>query len=308
MLKLHLDTDLGGDLDDLCALAMLLRWPHVELTGITTTAEARGRRAGYVHYVLRLAGRSEIPVAAGADATTAMGYRSSLNYHPDAVLWPEPISPAPTPLDDALGLMKTSIEAGAILVGIGPCTNFRLLDQRYPGLLSQARLVLMGGYPFPPRARFPRWGPNMDFNVQIDPGSSHHVLTRTSPLLVPLAVTVETALRQADLEPLRQAGPLGQLIAHQASRWLELEPQNAMLASSSPGLPADFINFQHDPLACAVAGGWTGITTESMALTVEHQDSWLVERRDPLGTPFRVVTAVQTEAFHAFWLDLVAQP
>jgi hypothetical protein len=25
----HLDTDIGGDIDDLCALAMLLRWPGV---------------------------------------------------------------------------------------------------------------------------------------------------------------------------------------------------------------------------------------------------------------------------------------
>lgn len=26
-MKVHLDTDLGSDMDDLCALAMLLRWP-----------------------------------------------------------------------------------------------------------------------------------------------------------------------------------------------------------------------------------------------------------------------------------------
>ena len=36
MLKVHLDTDLGGDSDDLCALAMLLKWPNVQITGITT--------------------------------------------------------------------------------------------------------------------------------------------------------------------------------------------------------------------------------------------------------------------------------
>jgi hypothetical protein len=28
VLKLHLDTDLGGDIDDLCALAMVLNWPE----------------------------------------------------------------------------------------------------------------------------------------------------------------------------------------------------------------------------------------------------------------------------------------
>src|SRR4030067_304865 len=60
MYKIHLDTDLGGDIDDLCALAMLLRWSgKVELNGITTVAEANGRGAGDVRYVLGLVGRRE---------------------------------------------------------------------------------------------------------------------------------------------------------------------------------------------------------------------------------------------------------
>lgn len=65
-MKIHLDTDIGGDMDDLCALAMLLKLPHVEITGITTVAEENGRRAGYVRHVLNLAGRTDIPVAAGS--------------------------------------------------------------------------------------------------------------------------------------------------------------------------------------------------------------------------------------------------
>jgi hypothetical protein len=43
--RIHLDTDLGGDTDDACALAMLLGWPDVEITGITTVADPGGRRA-----------------------------------------------------------------------------------------------------------------------------------------------------------------------------------------------------------------------------------------------------------------------
>ncbi len=40
--KVHLDTDLGGDIDDLCALALLLRWPEgVQLTGVTTVGRHR---------------------------------------------------------------------------------------------------------------------------------------------------------------------------------------------------------------------------------------------------------------------------
>ncbi|HSK67589.1 MAG TPA: nucleoside hydrolase, partial [Anaerolineales bacterium] len=69
MPNVHLDTDLGGDIDDLCALAMLLRWKGVEITGITTVAEANGRRVGYVRHVLELENRENIPVAAGADVS-----------------------------------------------------------------------------------------------------------------------------------------------------------------------------------------------------------------------------------------------
>jgi len=36
VIKLHLDTDLGGAIDDLCALAMVLNWPDVELLAVAT--------------------------------------------------------------------------------------------------------------------------------------------------------------------------------------------------------------------------------------------------------------------------------
>jgi hypothetical protein len=71
--KLHLDTDLGSDTDDACALAMLLGWPEVELTGITTVIDPGGRRAGYVARCLELAGREGIPVAAGAAVSMTTG-------------------------------------------------------------------------------------------------------------------------------------------------------------------------------------------------------------------------------------------
>ncbi len=69
MTKIHLDTDIGGDMDDLCALATLLKWPDLEITGVTTVSEEQGRRAGYVHYVLNLVGRTGIPCVAGADVS-----------------------------------------------------------------------------------------------------------------------------------------------------------------------------------------------------------------------------------------------
>ena len=147
MPKLHLDTDIGGDIDDLCALAMVLNWPDVDLLAVTTNQDNSGRRAGYARYALRLAGRDDIPVAAGADASLDC-YRIYPGLPDEAAYWPEPIPPAPGPLDAALDLLQRSIEQGAIIAAIGAYTNLALLEKRSPGILRNANLVLMGGYVF----------------------------------------------------------------------------------------------------------------------------------------------------------------
>lgn len=65
MRKLHLDTDIGGDIDDLCALAMALNCLEGELVAVTTVSDAGGRRAGYARYVLEIAGRRDVPCGRG---------------------------------------------------------------------------------------------------------------------------------------------------------------------------------------------------------------------------------------------------
>src|SRR5256714_10888386 len=147
MTKIHLDTDIGGDMDDVCALAMLLKWPDLQITGVTTVSDQQGRRAGYVQYVLSLVERTDIPCAAGADVSGGY-YRYELGYPPDEENWPEPITPRPGSPDKAVSLLKRSIELGAVLVATGPYTNLMLLEKTYPGILKQTDLFLMGGYVF----------------------------------------------------------------------------------------------------------------------------------------------------------------
>jgi purine nucleosidase len=215
MHRIHLDTDLGGDIDDICALAMLLRWPDVEFVGITTVGDDRGKRAGYVRYALKLEGRNDIPVATGADISQGY-YPYHLGLPDEERYWPEPVSPLRGATSVAIDLLKKSIEQGATIIGIGPYTNLYLLDMKYPGILMQAKLFLMGGYIYPPRDGFPQWGTDMDFNVQVDVKSSKHVIEHSSPTLIPLSITAETFLRKSYLDAVRAAGALGQLIARQA--------------------------------------------------------------------------------------------
>jgi purine nucleosidase len=304
-IKVHLDTDLAGDIDDLCALALLLRWPDVELTGLTTVADGGGHRAGYARYVLRLAGRDDVPVAAGADAALPV-YREYPGLPDHDAYWPEPVPSAPGPLEAALDLLERSLDAGALIIAIGPFTNLRLLEERRPGRLAQARLVMMGGYVFPVRAGFPAWGNTMDYNMQADVESARLVLERATPTLVPLSVTVETYLRRAHLPRLRAAGPLGALIAHQAEAFAREYNNEATYGATCAGLPDDLINWQHDSLAAAVGLGYRdGVEVRSLPLAVSVEDGWLVERLDPRGRRYPIVTRVDGARFSEWWAGMI---
>jgi inosine-uridine nucleoside N-ribohydrolase len=304
--KIHLDTDLGGDIDDLCALAMLLRWEDVELTAITTVAEANGRRAGYVHHVLELEGRDNIPVTAGADVSQGFYRYPELGYPGEERYWSKFIVPAPNAVENAVQLLKQSIDQGATVIAIGPFTNLYLLDLQYPGILMEANLFLMGGYVYPIRPGFPQWGNEMDWNIQVDVKSAKHVIEHSNPTLIPLSVTVETALRRAYLDDLRKSGALGQLLAQQAEAFAMDEQNERKFGETCEGLPNDIINFLHDPLACAIALGWNeGVAIEKFPLRLEEKDGWLHERIHPSGKATRVVTKVDGPGFNQFWLNKI---
>ena len=309
MRKLHLDTDFAGDIDDLCALALVLQWPDVDLLGVTSVADEGGRRAGYIRFVLDLAGRSDVPVAAGADPHW-FRFRSWPGLPDERVYWPQPVPALPGAINLALDRLEASIRQGATIVTIGPVTNLALLERRTPGILRDAHLVMMGGYVFPPGPGFPAWDSTMDFNLQFDAPSALTVLQQAGrQTLVPLAVTVETGLRRIHLPALQQAGPVARLIARQAEAFHADRDNSGHVheaLQTSPALPADLINFQHDPLACAIALGWAdGVEIQALPLVSTLCDGWLVQHVDGTGKPTEVVTRVDGARFSDMWLDVV---
>jgi inosine-uridine nucleoside N-ribohydrolase len=304
MPKIHIDTDLGGDMDDLCALVMTLRWPGAELIAVTTNQDNAGKRAGMCRYALDLAGRSDIPVAAGADASMDV-FRVYAGLPDEAAYWPEPVTALPGPMDAALDLLVQSIEQGALICGIGTYTNLAFLERRKPGILQRANLFLMGGLVFPIRAGYPQWGNEMDWNVQNDIGSAKLVFENSNPTVIPMTMTVETALRRSHVPALQRGNALARLIARQAGAF-EAEYNNAKQFENCSAVPRDIINFQHDPLACAIALGWReGVVIEEVPLVFEEVDGWLVERVHPAGKPTRLVTQIDGARFSEHWLEIV---
>jgi purine nucleosidase len=284
---------------------MVLNWPGAELCGVTTVAEHGGKRAGYVRYALGLAGRDDIPVVAGADAD--LGCFNPWPALPDERrYWPEPIAAMPASVDDALSLLETNIDRGATIVAIGPYTNLAMLERRTPGILQKAKLFLMGGHPFPAPPGFPDRGGETDYNIQADARSGYLVLERSSPTLVPLPITVQTALRRADLASLSAAGPLAQLIARQAEAYAIDEKYEQRYGKNFAGLPDDIINFQHDPFACAVALDWRdGVEIHELPLVSTFEGGLVLQKIADGGRPTKVVTRVDGNRFADVWLEKV---
>jgi inosine-uridine nucleoside N-ribohydrolase len=244
-------------------------------------------------------------VAAGADVSSGV-YRTELGLPLESDYWPDPVPAYPTRLEAALDLLQKSIERGATVIAIGPLTNLSLFERRRPGILERADLYLMGGYIHGPRPGFPQFTSEDDFNIQVDVGSAAHVLASSHPTVVPLDVTVETSLRRAYLDVLSRAGPVARLIARQAEAFARDEDTESRYGRTCPGLPDDTINFQHDPLAAAIAVGWRkGIEIDEIPLKWDIDGGWLRMRSDPEGAPTRVVTGVDGAAFNEAWLRWV---
>jgi purine nucleosidase len=305
--RIHIDTDLGGDIDDLCALALLLRWSDVEIAGITTVAEVNGKRAGYVRHVLNLEHRADIPVAAGADVSLGR-YRVEQVFPDEERYWGERVPPSPNELGQGLLLLEKSIEQSTTIVAIGPFTNLYLLEKQHPGILRTAQLFLMGGYVYPPRDGFPQWGNDMDYNIQVDVESAQYVVEHSNPTLIPVSVTAETALRRTYLPTLRNSGALGQLLARQAEAFAKDENYEDKYGKTCRNLPNDTINFLHDPLACAIAAGWDqGVEIAEIPLRLELRNGSLYEMIDSAGKPTKVVTKIDGDRFNEFWIATVSR-
>jgi purine nucleosidase len=298
--RIHLDTDLGSDTDDLCALAMLLGWPDLDLSGVTTVSDPDGRRAGWTAYALGLAGRTDVPVAAGAAGSLA-GYTIALSF-PE--YWPEPVPSRPSTAGAAVEMLVAAAERGDTVVAIGPYTNLALVEAARPGLLATTELVVMGGHVPPPPDGYPSWGVSDDTNVQQDAFAAAIVFARCFPLVVPLATTQRVALRASHLEALRRGGPLAQLIANQGEAHAR-DLGRTELGRAYAALPDDLLNFQYDALACAVAAGWGGATVSDLSVMTALRDGLLHMSVEPEAPSLRVVTDVDAPAFEAAWIEAV---
>src|SRR5947209_19068664 len=102
--KIVIDCDPGHD--DAMALLLALASPELELIGVTTVAgnQTLDKTTRNALVTLEIAGRGDIPVAAGADAPLRRKLRTAAHVHGETGLdGPELPEPAARPADTAPG-------------------------------------------------------------------------------------------------------------------------------------------------------------------------------------------------------------
>lgn len=206
-----LDTDPG--VDDAMALLLALASPELEVLGVTTVfgnSDDIGLMTANALAILALAGRTDIPVAAGSahPLTRPCAGRAHL-VHGDDCLGGAVLPPSPRRAEPAFAAQFIAESCRArpgeiTLVAVGPLTNLALALRIEPALPELARgVAIMGGSA--------RAGGNItpaaEFNIFADAEAARLVFAAGWEItMAGLDVTCSPRVAEAYLERLAAAG------------------------------------------------------------------------------------------------------
>jgi inosine-uridine nucleoside N-ribohydrolase len=218
------DTDIGSDIDDAFALALMIRSPELHVLGITTVASEPVARARIAAKLLWVAGNGwrDVPVYAGLSGS-APGVV-------DQAPWAKGFtSPALHP-SGAVEFLRAQINAapGQItIVALGELTNLAALFKSDPRIAHKIKaIVLMGGAI--KRGYHADSPPVAEFNLKSNIPAAQAVFAAPVPLLVaPLDSTVDLRLEEAARSKIfGQWDPLAQALKQLYALWVPSDEYN----------------------------------------------------------------------------------
>jgi pyrimidine-specific ribonucleoside hydrolase len=253
-----IDCDPGHD--DAIAILLALACPEVELCAVTTVAgnQTVDKTTRNALVVLEVAGRADVPVAAGAAAPLRRTLQTAPHVHGETGLdGPVFAEPSAHPVAaEAADFLAELLEPGVVLVATGPLTNVALMIARHPDVRKRLEaIVWMGGAIGEGNAT-----PAAEFNASVDPEAAAAVLGSGIPLtMVGLDVTHRALFTRAHADRLRGTGRAGRFVA-------ELSDFFQVFHERSYGFDGSPI---HDAMAVAHVIDPTLLTTVHVDVEVE---------------------------------------
>jgi purine nucleosidase len=308
-LSLIFDTDIGSDVDDAIALAILVNSPEIRLAGVTTVFRNPWRRAQYARRFLDAMRRPDVPCCAGCaipiapvpSAPLPRGYGARLRELPLAAGGnDEGLGTRDTPAispQHAVDFLIDSTRAASgprhILV-VGPQTNLAMALIKDPSLPERLDAVTLMGYNFEK---------GIDpYNVGNDLGAARHVLASGVPLRV-LPVEIGIACQMSAEEysrAMESTCPHMKILAGSMRQWVQF-------VRNRPRTPIpDYLPRPYDSLAALTITHPGLFRWKRGTITLERGDDPTSTRhtfRESADGPHQIVTGVDREKAMALHME-----
>jgi purine nucleosidase len=280
-MKLILDTDIGGDIDDAWALGFIISHAGFEPLGVTICDGNTPARAKVACKLLYLTGRSQIPVAVGRKTHDGKDYQFAWAEDFEAV------KPIAQPAADFIVETAKQHPGEVTLLAVGPLQNVADALRQEPNLPKLfKRVVLMSGNVY---GSAWKKEPMAEWNVVASTKDSQVVYAAGLPLtIVPLDSTTLVQLKDEERERVRKHdSPLTRSLECLYRLWID-----------SPGSRMTL----HDQLAVAETASPSTFfgKQETLPLVVDDKGFTRIDREK--GKPVVVCLEPKRDAFMEFYI------
>lgn len=287
--RLILDTDIGSDVDDAWALALCIASEEICLHGVTLVHANLDVRARVALKMLKLAGRSDVPVYKGISKPLTpdlpchwAGFEGTETDFSDI--------DESHAKDNAIDFILETVDkypGEVVIAPIGPLTNVAAAIERAPDTMRKLkRLAIMG-------STYQGEGPDCagaEHNIRCDPVAAKIVLESGIPTtLVGLNVTGKVVIKRQDLANIKNT-PFGDYLAAMTEQIYKLWHIEA--------------TYMHDPLAVATQIDASLVSTRKMSACVLEEGK-VAFRADEAGS-LDVCVDVDVSRFEELLLSRVA--
>ncbi len=296
MHRVILDTDIGSDVDDACALSFCLRHPEIQLEAVTCVYADVDIRAKIASKFVQTA-EQEVPVAKGLSQPLLREGDIYWGGHEGAEILAEGDEYTQITDTRAVDLIVETVlgSPGEIdVITVGPLTNLAAAMICEPAIIEAMRsLTVMGGLAFPDADRLGR----IEHNIRCDPEAARVVFASGREItMVGLDVTLQARITREGIQRLRDSGDaLCVLLAGALEHYVNM-------------CQRDF-TYLHDPLACAVLVQPELVSTRACRIEVpiagdEHIRGQTIPCPVPEnGAPTHACETVNAPAFLQLFLD-----
>lgn len=257
-IKVIIDSDYGTYYDDAFALLYAVQNDALDILAVNSSYGDTQVRARIAKKLLRVAGRTEIPVYAGIPGSMSGG-AYMFGFEGQNILteadWKDPaLAPDGNCADDKIIELVHQYPGEVTIITTGTVTNVAAALIKDPEVAKLAKeLIIMGGVivPIVDEKGISR-SPVEEYNLNNDTFATQIVWkSGINITLVPIDVTLKVPLSQEQVDRIRSTDTP---IARQVSDIIAVWPEQEYIIYTSVGIPTEFTGlWLHDPLTVGVA-------------------------------------------------------